>query len=56
MPRRNGNKAFKARRNKGAHQRRRTTRGHRFISKLKKYHWYEVVGKEAKCGEDNDRR
>jgi len=41
MPRRNGNKSFKQKRNKGAHQRKRTTRGHRMISKFIKYKWYE---------------
>jgi hypothetical protein len=47
MPRRNGNKKFKLRRNKGAHQRRRTTRGHRQMSKFKKYRAYAPVGKEG---------
>ena len=41
MPRRNGNKQFKQKRNKGNHQRKRTTRGYRFMSKLIKYKWYE---------------
>jgi len=45
MPRRNGNKQFNSKRNKGAHQRHRTTRGHRMISKFIKYKWYEK-GKE----------
>ena len=34
MARHNGHKAFKTRRNKGQHQRRRSTRGGRLISKL----------------------
>jgi len=29
--------------NKGNHQRRRTTRGNRFLSKLRKYKWYETL-------------
>lgn len=42
MPRKDGNKSFNQRRNKkGSHQRRRTTRGHRMMSKFKKYKWYE---------------
>ena len=44
MPRRNGNKPFNQKRNRGAHQRRRTTRGHRTISKFIKYKWYEREG------------
>jgi len=48
MPRRNGNKKFKQRRNKGAHQRKRTTRGHRALSKFKKYKWYEEVEKDER--------
>lgn len=44
MPRRNGNKKFNQKRNRGAHQRRRTTRGHRTISKFIKYKWYEKEG------------
>jgi len=40
MPRRN-RRQLKRRHNKGSHQRRRTTRGYRFMSKLKKYDtWY----------------
>jgi hypothetical protein len=35
------NKQLRKRNNKGAHQRRRTTRGHRQISKFVKYKWYE---------------
>lgn len=35
MARRNGRKAFKTMRNKGQHQRRRSTRGGRLISKIK---------------------
>jgi hypothetical protein len=46
MPRRNGNKSFNKRRNRGAHQRRRTTRGHRFQSKLKLYRAYAPVGRK----------
>lgn len=34
MARRNGHSAFKGRRNKGQHQRRRSSRGGRLISKL----------------------
>jgi len=34
------------RNNKGAHQRRRTTRGHRAISKFVKYKWYGEVTKD----------
>ena len=44
MPRRNGNKSFKVRKNKGTHQRHRTTRGHRMMSKFKKYKYYEKGG------------
>jgi hypothetical protein len=43
MPRRNGNKQFNQKRNRGAHQRRRTTRGHRKISKFIKYKWYVAI-------------
>jgi len=38
------NKHLRQRNNKGAHQRRRTTRGHRIISKFVKYKWYEEGG------------
>lgn len=41
MPRHNGNKSFKQHRNLGQHQRRRTTRGGRTMSKLKKYKHYQ---------------
>ena len=41
MSRRNGNKSFKQKRNKGNHQRRRTTRGYRMMSKFEKYKWYD---------------
>jgi len=41
MPRRNGRKTFGEVRNKGNHQRRRTTRGHRMISKFVKYKYYD---------------
>lgn len=52
MARRNGNKSFKQRRNKGNHQRRRTTRGYRMMSKFKKYKWYEeVINNEEKTKE-----
>jgi len=34
------NKHLRRRNNKGAHRRRRTTRGHRKISKFAKYQWY----------------
>jgi len=37
------NKQLRQRSNKGSHQRKRTTRGNRFISKLKKYKWYETL-------------
>ena len=50
MPRRNGNKSFKQKRNKGNHQRKRTTRGYRMMSKFTKYKWYE---KENGDGETN---
>jgi len=40
------NKQMRCRKNKGAHQRKRTTRGHRLISKLKKYKWYKFEGGE----------
>lgn len=36
------NKQLRQRNNRGNHQRKRTTRGNRFISKLKKYKWYET--------------
>ena len=39
MPRRNRT-ACKTRNNRGTHQRRRTTRGHRAISKFVKYKYY----------------
>ena len=41
MSRRDGNKSFNQRRNKVSHQRCRTTRGHRKISKFNKYKYYE---------------
>lgn len=45
MARRDGNKPFNRRNNrKGTHQRRRTTRGHRMMSKFKKYKYYEEGG------------
>jgi len=37
------NKRLKQQQNKGTHQRRHTTRGNRFLSKLKKYKWYETL-------------
>jgi hypothetical protein len=40
VPRRN-RRQVKQKRNKGNHQRRRTTRGYRFMSKLEKYKWYD---------------
>jgi ribosomal protein L37E len=43
MPRRNGNKSFNVRKNTGNHQRRRTTRGYRQMSKFVKYKWYEKI-------------
>ena len=43
------NKRLRQQQNRGNHQRRRTTRGNRFISKLKKYKWYETLNsKEGK--------
>jgi len=36
------NKKLRTQKNKGSHQRRRTTRGNRFLSKLEKYKWYET--------------
>jgi hypothetical protein len=54
MPRRNGNAACRKRYNKGQHQRCRTTRGHRLMSKFKKYYWYgppqEKKGPQEKAG------
>jgi len=41
------NKSMRQRNNKGAHQRRRTTRGHRAISKFVKYKWYEEINKNT---------
>jgi len=41
MPRRS-NKKMRLLDNKSNHRRRRTMRGHRFLSKLKKYKWYET--------------
>jgi len=46
---RKSNKALRRKKNKGQHQRRRTTRGHRLISKFKKYKWYN--GKDSKSEE-----
>jgi hypothetical protein len=43
MARRNGNKSFNQIRNRGNHQRARTTRGCRKISKFIKYKWYTEV-------------
>jgi len=37
------NKKLRRRNNKGSHQRHRTQRGHRKISKFIKYKWYEEV-------------
>jgi len=37
------NKRMRQQNNRGAHQRRHTTRGGRFLSKLKKYKWYETL-------------
>jgi len=42
MPRRSNSK-MRQQKNKGNHQRKRTTRGNRFLSKLKKYKWYETL-------------
>ena len=39
MPRRN-RRGVKRKHNKGNHQRRRTTRGYRMMSKFEKYMWY----------------
>jgi len=39
-------KQLRMRHNKGNHQRRRTTRGHRMMSKFKKYKWYEEIEHE----------
>ena len=39
------NKRMRRRNNKGTHQRRRTTRGYRMMSKFVKYKWYEEVNK-----------
>lgn len=38
---RKSNKALRRKKNSGQHQRGRTTRGHRLISKFKKYKWYD---------------
>ena len=43
MPRLTRKKLKKQCNNKGTHQRRRTTRGHRTISKFIKYKYYEEV-------------
>jgi len=40
------NKQLRKQHNKAMHQRRRTTRGHRKISKFKKYKYY-YIGKEV---------
>lgn len=53
MARRNGNKKFKQARNKGNHQRKRTTRGYRMMSKFKKYKWYEGGEKNERHEEDS---
>jgi hypothetical protein len=51
MPRRN-RRQLKQRHNRGSHQRRRTTRGYRFMSKLKKYDpWY---GRNSPGGVESD--
>ena len=42
------NKRLKQQQNRGSHQRRRTTRGNRFISKLEKYKWYEILNSNEK--------
>lgn len=47
MPRRSRKKCRRVN-NRASHQRRRTTRGHRFISKLKKYKWYDDLNAETK--------
>jgi hypothetical protein len=43
------NKSMRQRNNKGTHQRRRTTRGYRKMSKFAKYKWYEEVLKDGIC-------
>ena len=49
------NKQLRQRNNKGSHQRKRTTRGKRFISKLKKYKWYETINSKRKEVKDNEK-
>jgi hypothetical protein len=44
------NKQLKQQQNRSNHQRRRTTRGNRFISKLKKYKWYEIENSKEERG------
>ena len=51
MARRNGNKSFKQKRNKGNHQRKRTTRGYRMMSKFEKYKWYEDKAGQETSGD-----
>lgn len=48
MPRRT-NKTIRGVKNRGQHQRRRTTRGHRTMSKFKKYKYYEEGGDIMRC-------
>jgi len=43
-------KRLRKRQNKGNHQRRRSTRGGRFLSKLEKYKWYSFEGGEYDRG------
>ena len=47
MPRRNPTQCRRVN-NKASHRRRHTTRGHRFMSKLKKYKWYDDLNSEMK--------
>lgn len=48
MPRRN-NKHIRVVNNRGQHQRVRTTRGHRIMSKFKKYKYYNEGGDTMQC-------
>jgi len=51
MPRRNGNKQFNQKRNSGQHQRKRSTRGERKMSKFLKYKMY-TMGEESQKYKD----
>jgi len=53
MPRLNRSK-MQQQNNRSNHQRRRTTRGNRFLSKLKKYKWYETENLKEQEGVLNE--